>query len=62
MFEGVLIAESLRVGTRLDGLQLAVFSLTRLAVADPAPGQAEVWTVMSFRTEADPVGRVPCQI
>jgi len=54
MYEGVLIAESLRVGATLDDVDLTVTSLNRIAISDPAPGQPPVWTLISFRTDADP--------
>ena len=54
MVQGVLIAESLRVGTTLDGLRLTVTSLARLRQPSPAHGQPPVWTIMSFDTDVDP--------
>lgn len=54
MVEGVLIAESLRVGCRLDDLLLVVTSLSRAHQPQPAAGQPEVWTVITFRCDSDP--------
>lgn len=54
MVEDVLIAESLRVGCRLDDLRLVVTSLSRGRQSAPAPGQPDVWTVIGFRYDDDP--------
>jgi hypothetical protein len=54
MVEGVLIAESLRVGCQLTNLDLAVTSLTRSKITTPAPGQPPIWTFLTFRSTADP--------
>ncbi len=54
MVEGVLIAESLRPGSKLAGVDLRVTSLDRLEITEPAAGQPSVWTLISFRSTADP--------
>lgn len=48
MVEGVLIAESLREGTSLDGLRLLVRKLSRWAMSDATDHQPKIWTIMEF--------------
>lgn len=54
MVEGVLIAESLKVGTSLDDLQLTVRKLSRWEIADAADHQPTVWTILDFDSDQDP--------
>jgi hypothetical protein len=54
MATGVLIAESMRVGSELAGLPLTVDSVSRIAIPDPAACQPAVWTLISFETDVDP--------
>jgi hypothetical protein len=54
MIEGGLIAESLRVGTRLENLQLTVRKISRIRPLDATPGEPEIWTILDF--EADEAG------
>jgi hypothetical protein len=53
MFEGILIAESLRPGTTVDAVPLTVRSITRAAPGSPSPDQPSLWTVITFEV-ADP--------
>jgi hypothetical protein len=48
MIEGTLVAESLRPGTELGGMRLAVMKLSRVAAGDVSAGQPEVWTLIEF--------------
>ena len=50
-----LIAESLRLGSTLAGLGLVVDKITRLAPANPVPGQPPTWTLIEFSVEASSV-------
>ena len=54
MIEGTLIAESLRIGTDLQGLQLTVRKISRYRVQGSTPDQPGIWTVLEF--EADEAG------
>ena len=51
MIEGTLIAESLRPGTELGGMRLAVIKLSRAAAGDVSAGQPELWTFIEFEAE-----------
>jgi hypothetical protein len=46
--EGTLIAESLRVGARLDDLALTVTTVSRVEVGDVSAGQPRTWTFIEF--------------
>lgn len=48
MIEGTLVAESLRPGTELGGMRLAVVKLSRRAAGDVTAGQPELWTLIEF--------------
>jgi hypothetical protein len=48
MLTGTLIAESLRVGTTLSDLRLAVSEIRRLAPGDTSPDQPAEWTLLEF--------------
>jgi hypothetical protein len=50
MIRGALIAESVRVGTELDG-PLVLRRLARVVQSDVAPGQPREWTVIEFEAE-----------
>jgi hypothetical protein len=54
MVEGVVIGESIREGTSMDGLNLVVHKFSRWRVPDLAEGQPEVWTIIEFESSADP--------
>lgn len=49
MLRGVLIGESLRVGSALDGVPLQVSTVRRIAVTGAAEGQPTQWTLLDFR-------------
>ncbi|WP_328891054.1 hypothetical protein [Streptomyces sp. NBC_00316] len=51
MLEGVLIAESLRVGAELSGIPLQVIKIARIEVANAAPEQPRQWTLMDFTAD-----------
>src|SRR5579859_2872694 len=51
MIEGTLITESLRVGTVLADLRLAVRRISRYRAGGTTPDQPEIWTTLDF--EAD---------
>ncbi|MFJ3987664.1 hypothetical protein ACIPWY_03185 [Streptomyces sp. NPDC090032] len=53
MLEGVLIAESLRVGSQLAGIPLQVTKLSRIEVTSAADDQPRLWTLLDF-TADDP--------
>ncbi len=52
--EGTLIAESLRVGAKLDDLALTVTTISRADLGDVSAGQPRPWTFIEFEApEAD---------
>ena len=54
--EGALIAESLRVGARLEDLALTVTTISRADLGDVSAGQPRTWTFIEFEApdgEAD---------
>ncbi len=51
MFEGTLIAESLRVGTDLENLELTVRKISRYRAQGTTPDQPDIWTVLDFEAE-----------
>jgi len=51
MYDGVLILESLKVGTQLDGIPLTVRKLSRLAVTGTTADQPPVWSLLEFEVE-----------
>ncbi|OAH12629.1 hypothetical protein STSP_39750 [Streptomyces jeddahensis] len=54
MLSGVLIGESLRVGSVLNSVPLHVTSVRRIEVGDAADGQPGRWTLLDFQApEAD---------
>ncbi|MEU0110712.1 MULTISPECIES: hypothetical protein [unclassified Streptomyces] len=56
MLEGVLIAESLRLGAELAGVPLRVTRITRVEVEDAAAGQPRQWTLLDFAAEEADAG------
>ena len=46
--EGALIAESLRVGAKLDDLALTVTTISRADLGDVSAGQPRTWTFIEF--------------
>ncbi|QCD56353.1 hypothetical protein [Streptomyces hawaiiensis] len=57
MLEGVLIAESLRVGAEPAGVPLRVTKITRVAVEGAAAGQPGQWTLLDFADAERPAER-----
>ena len=58
MFEGGLVAESIRLGASLEGVSLVVTKITRGAVTDHTPDQPSMWTIIEFQvpdSDADAV-------
>ncbi|WP_328843693.1 hypothetical protein [Streptomyces sp. NBC_00258] len=51
MLEGVLIAESLRVGAELTGIPLRITKLTRVEMTDPGQEQPRLWTLLDFTAD-----------
>ncbi|MBR8642033.1 hypothetical protein KEF29_28705 [Streptomyces tuirus] len=51
MLEGVLIAESLRVGAELADVPLRVTKIARMEVESAAAGQPGQWTLLDFAAE-----------
>lgn len=51
MLEGVLIAESLRVGAELGGVPLHVTKIARVEVSSAAAEQPQQWTLLDFAAE-----------
>ena len=51
MYDGAIILESLRVGTSLEGIPLAVRRLSRYAVTGASTEQPSVWSVLEFEIE-----------
>ena len=52
MYEGVLIAESLRVGAEFDQ-RWAVTKISRIRPGNTVEGQPEVWTLLDFELSAE---------
>lgn len=48
MIEGTLIAESLRVGTHLEELELTVREISRFQAQGATADQPAIWTVLEF--------------
>jgi hypothetical protein len=60
VIEGTLIAESLRVGTNLENLQLTVRKISRFQAQGTSPDQPGIWTTLDFaadETEAESLGQ-----
>jgi hypothetical protein len=51
VYDGVLILESLKVGTVLDGIPLTVTKVSRLAVGGTSADQPKVWSLLEFAVE-----------
>ncbi|MDQ0745967.1 hypothetical protein QF034_000198 [Streptomyces africanus] len=51
MLEGVLITESLRVGTELAGVPLHVTKIARVEVNNTTAEQPQQWTLVDFAAE-----------
>ena len=51
-YRGGLIAESIRVGSRLDGVPMLITRIARRAVDNATPDQPPVWTMIEFEVDA----------
>ncbi|MET9271246.1 hypothetical protein [Kribbella sp. NPDC003557] len=51
MYSGVLILESLKAGTVLDGMPLTVTKVSRQAVGGTSAEQPEIWSLLEFQVE-----------
>lgn len=56
--EGALIAESLRVGARLEELALTVTTISRAELGDVSAGQPRIWTFIEFEAPDDAADRL----
>jgi len=50
---GTLIAESLRVGSTLQGVRMAIDTIVRADCGDETAGQPRTWTLLEFRVDVD---------
>ncbi|MFI0544379.1 hypothetical protein ACH3VS_36630 [Streptomyces sp. WSLK1-3] len=62
MLEGVLIAESLRVGTELTGVPLRITKIARVEVNNTAAEQPHQWTLLDFAAEEVDAARLAEQL
>lgn len=62
MATGVLIAESLRVGTDLGGLALRVSRVQRFEARSATAAQARVWTLFTFEADDSEVTELSDQL
>lgn len=58
MIEGTLIAESLRVGTSLQDLNLTVRKISRYRVPGATADQPGIWTALEFTADEGQAGRL----
>ena len=56
--KGGLIAESLRIGAKLDGLAFRVTTISRADVGDVDAGQPLTWTFIDFEVPEDKSDRL----
>ena len=56
--EGAVIAESLRIGARIDGVALTVTTISRAELGDVDAGQPRVWTFIEFEAADGDAGRL----
>jgi hypothetical protein len=54
LVKGYILAESIRPGARLEGLNLRLTKVERYHVSDAAPDQPQTWTTIEFETGEDP--------
>ncbi|MFJ2886695.1 hypothetical protein ACIO53_11705 [Streptomyces sp. NPDC087305] len=62
MLQGVLIAESLRVGAQLTGIPLQITKLTRVEMTNRGDGQPRYRTLLEFSAEESAVQRLADQL
>ena len=58
VIEGVLIAESLRTGTRLEDVALTVRAIARADEGDTDAGQPLTWTFIEFEAQLEEAERL----
>jgi len=58
MIVGGLIAESMRVGSMLEGVTLRVTKVSRADVGDVDAGQPRTWTFLDFEADDDDAARL----
>jgi hypothetical protein len=58
MFSGALILESVRVGSRLNDLNLVVREIYRFRREDATADQPETWSVLEFEVSDDDAPQV----
>lgn len=51
VYDGVLILESLKVGTVVDGIPLTVTKVSRVAIGGTSDDQPSVWSLLEFSVE-----------
>lgn len=61
MFEGVLVAESLRIDATVE-TTLTVTRIDRVAQRDATPPQPARWTLLHFRVAADDADRLAADL
>ncbi|WSQ14697.1 hypothetical protein OG604_47080 [Streptomyces sp. NBC_01231] len=62
MLQGVLIAESLRVGAQLTGIPLQITKMSRVEMSDPGDDQPRHWTLLEFSAEESAAQRLADQL
>jgi hypothetical protein len=62
MAKGAIIAESLRIGTELNGVPLLVRRISRFEVTVPGPDQPEQWTLIEFDVPDDHADRLAASL
>ncbi|WP_020139582.1 hypothetical protein [Streptomyces sp. 351MFTsu5.1] len=62
MLEGVLIAESLQLGTELAGARLHITKIARVEVNNAAVEQPQQWTLLDFTAEEADAERLAEQL
>ena len=58
MIAGYVLAESIRLGARLEGLPLTLTTIERYPVKDTTPDEPSVWTTIAFEFAEEDVERV----
>jgi len=58
MIAGYVLAESIRLGARLEGLPLTLTTIERYPVKDTTPDEPSVWTTIAFEFAEGDVERV----
>jgi hypothetical protein len=58
MARGYVLGESMRPGSRLEGLPLTLTKIERYTVHNAAPEQPSVWTAVEFQFPGEEAGRL----